>query len=234
MIDRFPSGHYDKGDYEDLDPGTLLTVEEAEDAIDRPVETWPGNCDEVAHAIVDAGLVPGGVCRYGHYRGPVAEGSMFYDRSALGFVRHGWIEQEIGSEDYPSLGGILVIDPTRWAFEDVKPYIYIEPKTPEYDVGGSVLRDMLQRPFPKYDPDDIQIMLWKDMDGPAMDLLWGEIAGMDGQLCRANPVSLQQAVWFANLNPEVLGPLARPLYMRLIELGHAAFIPFDYRKLVLG
>lgn len=40
---------------------------------------------------------------------------MFYTRSKAGFCRHGWVELEDG----------CVLDPTRWVFEHVEPYIYV-------------------------------------------------------------------------------------------------------------
>jgi len=90
-----------------------LSIRDVEDVC-GPVEKWPGNCHAIAHAIVKAKLVDG-IAVYGHWTGPVHPQSSFYSRSKAGFCRHGWVELADGR----------VLDPTRWVFENVKPYLYI-------------------------------------------------------------------------------------------------------------
>lgn len=92
-----------------------VTVTEAEKAMDWPVDRWAGQCYGVACQMVEAGLVEGRAV-YGYYTGPIAEGTLF-DRG-VPFTHHGWIEVKEGSRRY-------IVDPTRWVFEGVAPYVHI-------------------------------------------------------------------------------------------------------------
>jgi hypothetical protein len=91
-----------------------LDPEKIAEAIGIPLATWPGNCYGIACAVVEAGLVDG-TAVYGHWLGPVAPSGHFGARSGHAFVQHGWI---VTPDDE-------VIDPTRWVFEDVAPYIFV-------------------------------------------------------------------------------------------------------------
>ena len=87
-----------------------------------PAQDWDGKCYGVALALVEANLVPtGSRAVYGHWRGEISPQSSFAGRRTLGFTGHGWV---LTPED-------RIIDPTRWAFEAVAPYIYIgaDPST---------------------------------------------------------------------------------------------------------
>ena len=95
-----------------------LTVEIVEKAIGIPAQKWVSRCHEIASAILDAGLVKGRAV-YGMYLGPVDEGSHFNHKSPM--HRHGWIK----------ISRTRVVDPTRWVFEDVPPYIYCGPFSSE-------------------------------------------------------------------------------------------------------
>lgn len=99
--------------------GYIPTLEECEEVLGDRAFAWAGRCFEIASRIVDAGLVPGGVAVYGHWTGSIHPRSIFYDRRHLGFVPHGWILRDDGT----------VIDPTRWAFEGKRPYLFqgVEP-----------------------------------------------------------------------------------------------------------
>ena len=92
-----------------------LTLKSCEKAIGEPASAWVARCYEIAVKIVEAKLVPGGVAVYGHWLGPISSRSHFASRAGIGFTPHGWIYVEDEG---------LVIDPTRWAFEAVTPYIY--------------------------------------------------------------------------------------------------------------
>jgi len=82
---------------------------------------WLGNCYGIATAMIDAGLVPGGVAVYGHWTGPIARTSFFAARRDYGFCQHGWIVRDDADH--------TVIDPTRWVFEDRAPYVYVGTNT---------------------------------------------------------------------------------------------------------
>jgi hypothetical protein len=93
----------------------IPTLQACEKALGAPASAWVARCYEIACAIVKAKLVPGGEAVYGHWLGPIARTSHFASRASMGFTPHGWIYvQDEG----------LVIDPTRWAFEAVTPYLY--------------------------------------------------------------------------------------------------------------
>lgn len=98
----------------------LPTLAECEKAIGERAQAWVARCYEVSCAIVSAKLVDG-VAVYGHWLGDVAPGSHFANRARALFVPHGWI----------LLDDSRVLDPTRWVFENVEPYLYVgEPPDP--------------------------------------------------------------------------------------------------------
>lgn len=90
-----------------------LTVEAIEEAIGTPAIDWDGY--GAALAIVDKGLIDGRPIR-GYWTGPVDPASNL-DAESSGRVSHGWIVTPTG----------LVLDLTRWAFEQAPPYIYEGP-----------------------------------------------------------------------------------------------------------
>lgn len=87
-----------------------LTAEEAAKRIQWPLSKWPGNCYTIASMLVDHKVIKG-TAVYGHWLGSVARGSMFFGKP---IIQHGWILQEDGT----------VVDPTRFVFENAKPYIW--------------------------------------------------------------------------------------------------------------
>lgn len=99
-----------------IDKLAKMTPEQIAERIQLPLEDWTGNCYGVALLMVQAGLVPAGSrAVYGHWRGPIAKSSHFAGRRGVGFTGHGWVLTEEGQ----------IIDPTRFAFEDVAPYVYL-------------------------------------------------------------------------------------------------------------
>jgi hypothetical protein len=197
---------------------SILTAEEAAAAIERPLKDWPGKCHEVASAIVAAGLVEG-VARYGHYRGKVAESSMFF---GLSIVHHGWIELDDGG----------VCDPLRWEFEGVEPYILFswdEDVLDEYDLGGSRVRDAVYGGCPEVQVDDAQYRL------PRGQLMWFVLAQIPNAI-EAGLTHVDDPVlnWFANRSPDWLGDEARGVYEWVRSFGHNALIPIDYQRKVFG
>jgi hypothetical protein len=95
-------------------PRELPSLAQCEKAIGEKAEKWVARCYEISCAIVAAGLVDGEAV-YGHWIGDVAPGSHFAERGRLPFIPHGWILLKDGR----------VLDPTRWVFEDVDPYLYV-------------------------------------------------------------------------------------------------------------
>jgi hypothetical protein len=102
-------------------PLSWPTLEQCERALGEKAKTWVARCYEISCRIVAAGLVDG-TAVYGHWVGDVSPQSYFASRSrSLPFVNHGWIVLNNGR----------VLDPTRWVFEAVPPYIYVgEPPDP--------------------------------------------------------------------------------------------------------
>ena len=119
-------------------PG-LLDVSRIAERIGMDFSDWPGNCYAVACQMLKCKMVKGRPA-YGNYHGPVAPSSMFFGKKV---VRHGWIERADG----------MIVDPTRWVFEGVEPYIYEGLPSMEYDEGANLLRARFARPAPIFDPN---------------------------------------------------------------------------------
>jgi len=176
--------------------------------INMPVQEWKGNCYMIASLLIKHGIVKGKL-RYGHYLGPVAKTSMFnYGQT---FQRHGWVEKSAS----------VVVDPTRWVFEDVDPYIYVGHPKDLYDVGGQLLKQAMAIPYPE-------------------DSMGRTIAVPEEVTFHMHPfhhvrdtITIEQLMWFANLTPVVLGEHAKPIYKWLEETDNAALIPIDFWGMVM-
>lgn len=192
------------------------TVAEAAEAIGIPVKRWEGNCFGIASALVDNNLVDG-VAVYGHYWGPVVEGSMFFGH---GLIHHGWVQLADGT----------IIDPTRWAFEMVEPYIYVGKPGDEghdnYDEGGNRWRMKMMRPPPPFDPNAKIIPLHDHLDEYGrmyVTLLIGA----------EPPWSAPQAFWLANLPVHCFENWAREVYQAFGKEDAEAFVPIDNWRMVM-
>lgn len=104
-------------------PRRLPTLAECEKAIGEKAQAWVARCYEISCAIVKAGLVDGDAV-YGHWIGPVSPKSHFARARGLPFVPHGWILLKDGR----------VLDPTRWVFENVEPYLYVGSPPDSLDI----------------------------------------------------------------------------------------------------
>lgn len=193
-----------------------LGVAKVAKAIGIPATKWPARCFEISTKIVEAGLFPGGTAVYGHWTGPVSPKSLFAKKPV---VRHGWIQGPDGS----------VIDPTRFVFEAVKPYIYAGPND-YYDEGGDALRKLMRKPPPAFDATQPTFFLSSDvLSSPAwfhvMELLQfteEEDAERDlTEVCR------DQLLWLASAPYEELGPRAKDIYLCLEKLGKRTYVPID-------
>ncbi len=183
-----------------------LTLTEAELIVGEPAADWEARCFEIATKLEDAYR---GSAVYGHWLGPVAPESIFGYRSIVGFVQHGWIEMSDGS----------VVDPTRWCFEAVDPYIYVGPND-HYDRGGNALRMQMAGAAPR------------PVDAPGTKLAVSPETGtmlfaMTGWRDLDN-LSDEQMHWLAHMSPEVYGfEHARTVFQALADAGHEARIPID-------
>jgi hypothetical protein len=184
-------------------------------AIKLPVKEWPGNCFYVATQCVLKKVIKG-TPRYGHWLGPVDSKSMFAKNKAVGFARHGWVEV-----------GARIFDPTRWVFENVKPYIYFG-KNDFYDIGGNAFRIATRSDPPAFSPTENQVVLGVPLKVHAFikrllaDPFQNRIEYSKGQI-----------FWLANCSPDELHPYAKEIYRALIKSNCGACIPYDNRLLIL-
>jgi hypothetical protein len=203
----------------------LPTVEQVEKAISLKAARWKNRCHEISCKILTAKLVPG-VERYGHYYGPVSRKHPYHGRP---FQRHGWIETPGGT----------VVDPTRWCFECVKPYIY-HGFGNQYDPGGQRVATDNIKPYPgPHDEADespnlvdsqrenrrkiIQLAIpLEDLDH-LMTLT-------DGQ---HENFGFEQVFWLANLPVSYLGVHARGILGALAKAGYKALIPTDNWRMAM-
>jgi len=187
-----------------------LDVKEVADAINLQPLDWVGQCFGIACAMVREG-VSTGIPRYGHWLGPVAEGSIFANKQhKLGFVPHGWIEEEDG----------VVTDPTRWVFEDAAPYIFRGADDDGfYDMGGNRLREAMTGEMPDFDPAADYLFLMPE--GPLGSTLNLFLSEEQPQL------SMTQVHWLAHVSPARYGEQAKLVYEWLQFVGMKAMIPID-------
>ncbi len=196
---------------------SLLDVETAADAISYPLSKWTGQCFAVASQLVEVHQLKGEAV-YGMFVGKIAKNSHFGQRQR-GFTQHGWIRMKSG----------VLIDPTRWAFEAVTPYIFVTTDTahPDYDEGANTTLEISQKIRKASGlvkkgndlavPKDIQATVGKLLDD-------GPRAG----------VSTSELFAVANTPLKQLGPQAKVIYQWLIDAGHSALIPYDNRKRILS
>jgi hypothetical protein len=195
----------------------MITVKQIEKAIGLTAFEWAGNCYAVAKAVLDTNVVLEGTLRYGHYLGDVHPLSRFWDITcAAGFVRHGWIERPDGS----------IVDPTRWVFECVSPYVYVGINDC-YDAGGNIFRMVSQKPAPN----------WRRKKGERinLDLPWTAKCFVHALLKDySGSYSHEQGRWLANLSLYTLSPFAKEIFTALKDVGMIACIPIDNQDIVFG
>jgi hypothetical protein len=188
-----------------------ISAKNAANKISLPFEKWKGNCSYVCQLFLQFGLVKGEYC-YGHYHGKIASTGIFANRP---FSRHAWIKLPNGE----------VCDPTRWVFEDTKPYIYVGPNNGEYDYGGNRVKSCIVQKCPPFDFAAKGILL--GLDGAALHFMMS-IVNVPGPL-----VTFEQVMWLANLPIDSLSIYAKSIYKAIIDAGHGATIPMDNRVKVI-
>lgn len=216
-----------------------ITIVDVERAYRRKAAAWKKKCFQVASAVVDAGLVAG-TAVYGHWTGPIHPHSCFASRAHVGFMHHGWVLLDGGDG--------RVLDPTRWAFEAVAPYIFVgepeadicatcghsrdehggvcadcfgfEPMPWPYDEGGDRLRARATQPPSAFNASAPNHRLVLDRDTRAFIATLG-IRPVRGRLAAA------QIFWLANCPYATLGPKVAQVYAAISEAGFRALIPID-------
>jgi len=216
-----------------------LSIEEVAEGLDWPVEKWEGNCFAVASQMVEKGIVEGEAV-YGHFLGGASKEGYWAARSDNPFIRHGWIILPDGR----------ILDPTRWSFEAVEPYIWVGENSGEYDRGGNKLLGMIaeRRPWPDFDEDAEKTYKFEWMEEIVMDL---ENAGahlrdpLDPDIMERDPLDFgepyhltltgEQVFWIANLPLDAykIKQRAYEVYLQIREQGLDGFIPLDNRIEIL-
>lgn len=188
-----------------------MNIQQIAETIQFPLNRWAGNCYYVATAIVKAKIYEGRAV-YGHYHGFIHPKSIFGGRP---FTHHGWI-----------VGKTQLVDPTRWCFECVRPYIYTGPKDDEnYDAGSNRLKKMLLKPAPPFDPKHKTYKVASHLQPFVATMLGDDRA----------EISVAQLLWLGCLPLDMLGEMTEPLYRWIAEdCEYPAAIPFDNRLEVLG
>jgi len=190
------------------------TLAECVAAMNLPTDKWPGRCHEIACGI-NRELKLGWQECYGGYLGKVNPGGLFVPGKSIN--RHGWLKTPDGR----------VFDPTRWVFEVVEPYIYCEVNDLDYDYGMERIKAAI---FPEPPPDDEGEK--KRVDFAMSDRL---LADWLSEVFPNYPsLTIKQVAWLANKGPRYLGDKAKPVYEKIVEVGHRAFIPIDYQVAILG
>lgn len=203
-----------------------LTIEALERKIGAPPEKWEGQCFALACAAAEL-IGPKALAVYGHYLGPVHPEGFWGQHHGAAFVQHGWVLLSDGR----------ILDPTRWSFEKLRPYIFIsaEANDSDYDEGGNRWRSAMQKPPPSFQADDRMV----DFESITSedDALFQRIAMLIGRpevvLCRHLVLNMAQVFWLANVPYEKLQPFAAPIYSAIMEalpLAGEGFIPFDNRE----
>lgn len=188
----------------------MMDISTVEKAIGREASKWKGECYAIACAMIKAGLIKGRAV-HGTYYGPIHKDSMFYSKS-ISFARHGWIETPDGK----------IVDPTRWVFECVDPYLYTgSVNNEEYDEAGSKIRKEMSTPKPDYNPDSKQLTIPNDNSGHAVRLVLN--------VSDRDVISMEEAFWMANLCLDELNHQAKGVYEALGSWGLNAFIPADHQ-----
>ena len=122
---------------------------------------------------------------------------------------------------------VIIVDPTRWVFEAVKPYVYVG-ESDYYDMGGNQLREAMMRPAPSFDPSA------KVVNIPFGKYSRKAATFVKKDLLNGTPkVTEEQAFWLANLPLSHFKGFAKPIYEALIAKDMGALIPIDNRRFVL-
>jgi hypothetical protein len=121
-----------------------------------------------------------------------------------------------------------IVDPTRWVFEGVEPYVYEGPND-YYDMGGNRYREANERPCPPYrsSADRVCLDIWKH-DRDAHRFVLDELLGS------APGITQEMAFWLANLSLSRLGSHAHAIYSGLRDVGLKARVPIDNWRAVMG
>lgn len=220
-----------------------LKIAEVAKAIGVPVEKWSGNCYAIACSMLRAKLLKGRPA-YGHWVGDVHPRSPFYSKTSP-FQRHGWVVVEERGPHAERPG--LVVDPTRWVFEAVEPYIYVGRPN---DVDDPDCEDCGYKEYEHDEDDDSPTCggfappRWPYDEGgdqfrtsnqtPMPDYQTGEKTHhlrvplrIKRRLGLPHKLTDRQMFWVANLPYVVMGRDAWAICQALSAAGHKGYVPLD-------
>ncbi len=182
------------------------SIQEIEQIIGVNSKDWIANCYGISDSFLKHNIVQGQLC-YGKYYGYVSDQSYFHEHS---FPNHGWIEHDN-----------KIIDPTKWVFEAIKPYIYVGKIDRKiYDLGSNKLRKALRRPAPDFNPNIKSVQIQEHHINFIFSFFLQDKKYRD-------TVSLDQISWIASLSLDELSQFARPLFQWLQKNRLNAFAPID-------
>lgn len=197
-----------------------LTITAITRVLKLPPTAWEGRCYEIACAIVKANLVEGEAV-YGHWLGRVANHGFWADKRHQPFQRHGWIE----------LPDDRILDATRWSFEGVKPYVWLDNDEDEiYDRGGNMFRAAVMRPCPGHDekcPDGQQRYVKLELSPVVRAHLHRTSGGVLFPTMKPKRLTVSQLFWLANLPYDALEPYNRSVYHAIAAVNQRCAIPID-------
>jgi len=149
-------------------PAFPAEIGEIAEAIDLPLNGWPGNCHGVAERVLRRLPTPGMRLVRGHFHGWTSPASVYRG----GPQQHSWLRLQDGR----------ILDPTRWAFDQPgNPYLYVG-ENDAYDEAGLWLAER-SRPMM-----GLAALLSADRDAPARavaDRLNACTAGLRDRLATA-------------------------------------------------
>lgn len=199
----------------------LPTVEDVAEAINVPVEKWPGNCYAISSMLLDSGLLDDYQGKhgklfltFGKYTGPLSTDSPFAGKP---IIQHGWLESPHG----------FIVDPTRWVFEQIVKEVWAGVIT-DYDMGGSRLHMKMRPGVP--DPEGKMVRLM--VNDPSVLKAIDRLLNGKAEATKTGEVSTYQLHWLANLPLETLSADAAGIYTALKASNAAGLIPQDNRKWV--
>lgn len=190
------------------------------------INKWAKNCYAVSMAIYPFIKEQLSYCDkvkkvevvYGKWLWYTSENSVF----ECGVSNHWWLEITYDKK-------VIVIDPTRWVFEDIEPYIYINIKTDEYDRAWQEFQIMMRQnktnKIPEEIPDDdiIDISFWKDID---IFIYEKVLENKHSNFTKRN------LLYIANTPIKYLWWYEKTIMNTLIDNWFRAFIPVDTYELV--
>lgn len=203
-----------------------LTIEAIEAAIGLPATQWHGRCYELAWLVADEHKLIKGHAVYGAWIGRVSKRGYWKLRAHFAFIRHGWV----------LLPGGHILDPTRWSFENKKPYVWLGENDGSYDPCNDHARQAqyANKECPaEYDHKQFfelplshgaRLFLFKYSDEVLPRPLKKE------PLC----LNFSQLMWVANMPMVDLRPYTAEVYQAIIDAGQQATIPYDNREMILG